>query len=103
TRTFSKSHSLAGMRVGFAVGPEPVIDLLYRVKDSYNLNVAAQVTGLAAWLDDAWTQDKVARIVASREKTSARLRELGFDVPASAGNFLFARHPDAPELFRRLR
>lgn len=103
TRTFSKSHSLAGMRVGFIAGPAYALELLYRIKDSYNLDVAAQVAALAAWDDAAYTQGVVAKIKATRDRLAESLRGLGFRVVPSAGNFLFARREDAPELYRLLR
>jgi len=103
TRTFSKSHSLAGMRVGFAVSHADAADVLFKVKDSYNLNVAAQVAALESWNDAAWTDNAVRRIVADRERVSAHLRKLGFDVVPSAGNFLFARRADATAFFKGLR
>lgn len=103
SRTFSKSHSLAGMRLGFAVGPPPVIDALYRVKDSYNLSVAAQVAGLEAWNDHAYTADVIDRIKSTRRRVTDELRRMNFGLEESQGNFVFARHPDAPAIFERLR
>ncbi len=103
TRTFSKSHSLAGMRVGFGVGSPEIAGVLNKVKDSYNLNVTAQAAAQAAWEDAEYTERTVGRIVASREQAAERLRGLGFTIPASAGNFLFAMRPDAPDLFRKFR
>lgn len=103
TRSFSKSHSLAGMRVGFAVGSAEIVAVLNKVKDSYNLNATAQAAAQAAWEDQAHTDAVVARIVAARERTAERLRGLGFQVPPSAGNFLFALREDAPALFPKFR
>lgn len=103
TRTFSKSHSLAGMRVGFALAAPEVVEMLHRVRDSYNLSVAAQEVARAAWEDEEWTAEKVARIRATREETAGRLRELGFGVEPSAGNFLFARREGAEPLYGALR
>jgi len=102
-RTFSKSHSLAGMRVGFAVASRDVIGGLLRVKDSYPVSVAGQVAARAAWEDAAYTDDCVARIVATRGRLSSELEKRGFRVSRSAGNFLFAERGDAPEVFAHLR
>jgi histidinol-phosphate aminotransferase len=107
-QTVSKSRSLAGMRVGFAFGNVELIDALNRVKDSFNsypLDRLAQAAATAAYEDDAWFRDTCAKVIASRERLSAGLRALGFDVVPSAANLLFARHPqhDAPTLVLRLR
>jgi len=95
-QTFSKSRSLAGMRVGFAIGQRPLIDALERVKDSFNsypLDRLAQAAATAAFLDWDWFDDTRRRVVASRERLNAALDALGFEVLPSAANFVFARHP----------
>jgi histidinol-phosphate aminotransferase len=106
--TVSKSRSLAGMRVGFAFGHADLIDALNRVKDSFNsypLDRLAQVAATAAYEDEAWFRDSCAKVVASRERLTAGLTALGFDVVPSAANLLFARHPahDAAALTSKLR
>lgn len=96
-QTFSKSRSLAGLRVGFAIGQRPLIEALERVKDSFNsypLDRLAMAGAVAAYEDDAWFEETRGRIMASRERLVASLRELGFDVVPSAANFLFVRHPN---------
>ncbi|MBI5154691.1 histidinol-phosphate transaminase [Candidatus Poribacteria bacterium] len=103
TRTFSKSHSLAGMRVGFGVGSREVIELLHRIKDSYNVSAANQGAALAAWSDRDYTANVVRRIRETRNRLTGELRRFGFGVEESAGNFVFARRSDAPEVFRHLR
>lgn len=103
TRTFSKSHGLAGMRVGLGLGVPELMRVLFRVKDSYNVGVAAQAAALAAWQDEEYTADVVRRVRATREWTAERLRALGFSVTPSHGNFLFARRADAREVFAALR
>jgi histidinol-phosphate aminotransferase len=103
TRTFSKSHSLAGMRVGFGVASREIINGLLRVKDSYNLSAAAQVAAVASWEDAAHTDESVARIVATRGRLAAALKQRGFTVSNSSGNFLFAERADAREVFAQLR
>jgi histidinol-phosphate aminotransferase len=95
-RTFSKSHSLAGLRVGFAIGQRPLIEALERVKDSFNsypLDRLALAGAVAAVEDEAWFEQNRDRIVASRERLAAALLGLGFEVLPSAANFVFARHP----------
>ncbi|MFZ9502731.1 MAG: histidinol-phosphate transaminase [Beijerinckiaceae bacterium] len=95
-RTFSKSHSLAGMRVGFAIGQPHLIEALVRVKDSFNsypLNMLSQAAALAAWRDEAWTRACLDKIVASRAQLTAELAAMGFDVLPSQANFVFARLP----------
>lgn len=98
-QTFSKSRSLAGLRVGFAIGQRPLIEALERVKDSFNsypLDRLALAGAAAAVEDEAWFAQTRDRIVASRETLAAALTELGFDVLPSAANFVFARHPGRP-------
>jgi histidinol-phosphate aminotransferase len=107
-RTFSKSHSLAGMRVGFALGQRHLIEALVRVKDSFNsypLNMLSQAAALAAWRDKAWTDQCLARIVANRAELTQALAGLGFDVLPSQANFVFAALPGraGADLMRLLR
>jgi histidinol-phosphate aminotransferase len=95
-QTFSKSRSLAGLRVGFAIGQRPLIDALERVKDSFNsypLDRLAIVGAVAALEDEAWFVECCDRVIASRERLAGALRGLGFVVLPSATNFLFVRHP----------
>jgi histidinol-phosphate aminotransferase len=95
-QTFSKSRSLAGLRVGFAIGQRPLIEALERVKDSFNsypLDRLALAGAVAAVEDEAWFEQNRDRIVASRQRLAAALLELGFEVLPSAANFLFVRHP----------
>jgi len=108
TRTFSKSASLAGMRVGFAVGHAGLIEALVRVKDSFNsypLDLLAQTAATAAITDQAYLRTTCQRIIRTRHSTSVSLRALGFDVLDSASNFLFVTHAgfDAGELAADLR
>jgi histidinol-phosphate aminotransferase len=104
-RTLSKSFSLAGLRFGYAVGPAELIQALYTIKDSYNLDALTQCLALAALNDLDAMRATVARIVATRTRLARVLRERGWRVPDSATNFLFARPPggDAARLFNRLR
>ena len=95
-RTFSKSRSMAGARLGFAVGCEPLIRDLNTVRFStnpYNVNSMTMAAGIGALADEAYTQACLQAIIAERERTAAGLRERGFEVLPSTTNFVFARHP----------
>lgn len=96
TRTLSKSHALAGLRVGYAIGQPHLIEALNRVKDSFNsypLDRFAQAGALASIEDRAWFESICAKVVATRTRLVADLEALGFEVLPSAANFIFARHP----------
>lgn len=97
-RTFSKGYSLAGMRVGFALGQRELISQFYKVKDSYNVSRLSQAAATAAWKDRTTFAQRNREIAENREYLAARLRKLGFDVPESRGNFLFAKSRNARDL-----
>jgi histidinol-phosphate aminotransferase len=107
-QTFSKSRSLAGLRVGFAIGHADLIDGLERVKNSFNsypldrLSIAA---GVASIEDEDYFQQSCQRIVDTRNKVTEELSQLGFDVLPSGANFVFAKHPkrDASAIAQALR
>jgi histidinol-phosphate aminotransferase len=103
-RTLSKSHGLAGLRLGFAVAQPPVIESLIKVKDSYNVDAVAAHVGSAAIRDTAYTQTVVERIKASRTRLAAALRTLGCQVWPSQANFLLVRPPagDASRVYGAL-
>ncbi|MGI0523289.1 histidinol-phosphate transaminase [Rhizobium giardinii] len=95
--TLSKSRSLAGLRVGYAIGQRPLIVALERVKDSFNsypLDRIAQAGAAAAIEDNAWFDETRHAVIASRDRVSGALRQRGFVVLPSQANFVFARHPD---------
>jgi histidinol-phosphate aminotransferase len=104
-RTFSKSFSLAGMRFGYVLGPEELIGALYKIKDSYNMDMLAQLVGLAALNDLPYMRENVRKIRATRERLTDELRRRGWRVCESQTNFLFARPPDgdARRVFDRLK
>ena len=109
-RTFSKSYSLAGLRVGYCVGPEDLVDALYKVKDSYNVDAIAQAVALAAVRDQRWMKANVRKVVRTRTFLKGELERRGWDVIPSESNFLFARppargsaHREAARLFDALR
>lgn len=97
THTLSKSRSLAGLRVGYAIGSAELINGLERVKNSFNsypLDRLAQAGALAAIEDDAHFEAACRQVIETRDKLSASLQALGFEVLPSSANFVFARHPD---------
>ncbi|MBQ2631601.1 MAG: histidinol-phosphate transaminase [Kiritimatiellae bacterium] len=105
-RTFSKSYSLAGLRVGYCVGPEDLIAAMYKVKDSYNVDAVAQSVAIAAVKDQAWMRGNVAKVVKTRARFVRELESRGWDVIPSESNFVFARPPapaKASEIFESLR
>lgn len=106
--TLSKSHSLAGLRVGYAIGQPELIEALSRVKDSFNsypLDRFAQAGAVACMQDREYFDETRHKVMATRERLVANLTSLGFEVVPSAANFVFARHPawDGAELTARLR
>jgi histidinol-phosphate aminotransferase len=90
-RTFSKSFSLAGVRIGLAFASEEIISGMMKVKDSYNLNRLSLVAATAALRDMPWMTRNIRRIQQSRRQLSAGLRKMGFYVYPSHANFLMAR------------
>ncbi len=106
--TFSKSRSLAGLRVGYAMGSPEVIQALVRIKDSFNsypLDAVAQAGAVASILDYDYFRRACQAIIDARETLTADLVGMGFEVLPSRANFVFARHPghDAATLSRSLR
>ena len=96
-QTMSKSRSLAGLRVGYAVGDAGLIAALTRVKDSFNsypLGRPAQAGAIAALEDEAYFQQTRSAIMRNRGILTGLLAQLGFEVLPSSANFVFARHPD---------
>ncbi len=107
-QTLSKSRSLAGLRLGFAMGHPDLIEALERVKNSFNsypLDRLAQAAGVAAIEDEAYFDATRQAVIASREALASRLTALGFEVLPSTANFVFARHArhDAAQLAAALR
>ncbi|MBU85827.1 histidinol-phosphate transaminase [Alcanivorax sp.] len=108
TQTLSKSRSLAGLRVGIAVGHPDLIEALERIKNSFNsypLDRMAIAGAAAAFADRAYFEQTCQQVITSREAVVAGLQGLGFEVLPSAANFVFARHPgkDAATLAAGLR
>ena len=108
TRTFSKSHSLAGLRVGFGIAQKEIIEDLNKLKFSfnpYNLNTLSIKAAAAAIADNEYYDAKIAEIVEIRGKTQAQLEELGFKCTDSKANFIFASTNKMPaaKLYEELR
>ncbi|HDS1734970.1 histidinol-phosphate transaminase [Pseudomonas sp. BP8] len=108
TQTLSKSRSLAGLRVGLAVGHPDLIDALERIKNSFNsypLDRMAIVGAAVAFEDREYFAATCRKVIDSREALVEQLQGKGFEVLPSAANFIFARHPqqDAAQLAARLR
>ncbi len=107
-RTFSKSRSMAGARLGFAIGSPEIIADLELIKYStnpYDINRLTQIAGAAAIDSDNYYFENARRIIETREYTAKRLEAAGFEVIPSKANFVFARHPDfdGGELYAFLR
>jgi histidinol-phosphate aminotransferase len=105
-RTFSKSFGLAGMRIGIAIANPTIMAEFLKTKDSYNMNQASQVAGIAAMQDYDYMFAQVEKIKTTRTRLTQELRTLGFQVPDSQSNFLLARRqgtPTAKNIFQQLR
>lgn len=105
SRTFSKSYSLAGMRLGIAFGDSGLVSEMNKLKDSYNTDRVSQTAGVAALADQDHLRDSVARIRATRARVSSSLSSMGWRVLPSQANFILGRPSriSARELFRLLR
>ena len=107
-QTFSKSRSLAGLRIGFACGNEKLIKYLNDVKysfNSYTMDRTALAAGVAAVKDQAYFQETCNKIIETREWTKKELKALGFSFQDSMSNFIFAAHETCPaeKIFEALR
>lgn len=107
-QTFSKSRSMAGMRIGFAIGNPALIKYLNDVKysfNSYTMNQTSLRYGVEAVKDEAYFRKTVGKIVSTRERAKEVLAGMGFSFPDSKANFLFITHPEyrAKDLFEALR
>lgn len=107
-QTFSKSRSMAGMRIGFAIGSEKLIKYMNDVKfsvNSYTMNPVSQYCGAAAVEDEQYFKKTVDEIIAVREYSKEKLTALGFTFPDSYSNFIFASHKSKPakEIFEALK
>ncbi len=108
TQTFSKSRSMAGMRIGYALGSKKLISYLNDVKfsfNSYTMNTTAILAGVASVENEEYFIATTGKIIKTRENTKRRLAQLGFTFPDSKTNFIFASHKCVPaqEIFDVLR
>lgn len=108
TGTFSKSRSLAGMRIGFAIGSKTLIDTLEAVKNSYNsytVDALSIAMGIEAMKDVEYFNKTISKIIATRTRVTEELRLLGFEVLDSQTNFIMATHKDydMKEMFEYLK
>jgi histidinol-phosphate aminotransferase len=92
TRSFSKSYSLAGLRMGFAVAHPDLIAGIRKIKDSYNCDALALAGAEAALRDQAWMQQNRAKIIATRARLTNELRRMGFQIVDSQSNFVWSTH-----------
>jgi len=105
TRTFSKSHSLAGLRVGYAVGSPALIDGLRRVRDAFNsypLDMLAQICAAAAISDTEYLKKTTAKTIKTRDFTIGELKKSGYNVLDSQANFIFIETENAENLYKFL-
>ncbi len=107
-RTFSKSRSMAGMRIGYAIAAPEVIKYLNDVKYSFNSYTMDQLAidlGVESVKDQRYFEETLEKIIATRERTKRELSELGFSFRDSKSNFIFATHESCParELFEALK
>ena len=105
SRSLSKSYALAGLRFGYLVARPQMIAELVQVKDSYNCDALSIAAATAALGDQAWLAENRAKIIATRTRLAAALRELGFSVVDSQANFVWATRSERPvrPMFERLK
>lgn len=108
TQTFSKARSMAGMRIGYAIGSPLLIKYLNDAKysfNSYTMNKTSLVYGVEAVKDKEYFEETVRKIKETREWAAEEFAKLGFVFPKPSGNFIFVSHPDydAGELFEALK
>lgn len=92
-RTVSKSYALAGLRLGYAIGPRELINEMFKVKDPFNVNRLTQVLVSIALEDNIYTTKIISEIIKTREWFTNEIQNLGYDVIPSQGNFIFPRPP----------
>ncbi|MBL7005176.1 MAG: histidinol-phosphate transaminase [Gammaproteobacteria bacterium] len=107
-QTFSKSRSMAGLRIGYAIGHTALIDGLNRIKNSFNsypVDCIAQVAAVASINDQAYFEETTQKVIKTREFASTEFTKMGFEVIPSSANFIMAKHPDlsAENLYNELK
>lgn len=105
TRSFSKSYSLAGLRIGLAIACEEIISGLFKLKDSYNVDTLALTGAAAALLDTKSFNYNLAMLRSNKEYLEERLSAAGFEMVPSKANFIFTRHPKITpgDLYEKLK
>jgi histidinol-phosphate aminotransferase len=105
TRSFSKSYSLAGLRVGLAVAGSDIIRGLFKLKDSYNVDILAEAGARAALLDKKGFKYNLEMVRSNKEYLEEKLDEMGFNTVPSKANFVFTKHPSvgSRELYEGLK
>lgn len=104
TRSFSKGYSLAGIRLGYLVAQIDIVEQLVKLKDSYNCTALSQVAGVAGLKDQAYLAETRSRIQATRSRLTGTLRTMGYTVPDSQANFVWATGgPPARTMFQALK
>jgi histidinol-phosphate aminotransferase len=105
SRTLSKSYSLAGIRLGWGIANETIINGMMKVKDSYNINFVTQKLAIAALEDQTYFVETISKIKEARESLAKKLTNIGFNVIPSQSNFLFVSPPDGngKDIFNYLR
>jgi histidinol-phosphate aminotransferase len=105
TRSFSKSYSLAGLRVGLAIANPSIIEGLVKIKDSYNVDALALAGAEAALLDTRSFEYNLGMLRNNKEYLEERLTDMGFKLVPSRANFIFTKHPDidSRELYEKLK
>ena len=96
TRTFSKLHGLAALRVGWAYAPAEMVSAMERIRSPFNVNAPAQAAALAALNDDAFVEKSLEHVRTWRRWLAQQLGGLGLDCTPSAANFVLAKFPDTP-------
>jgi histidinol-phosphate aminotransferase len=103
-RSMSKGYSLAGLRFGYAIAQPQLIEGLIKVKDSYNVDAIAIAVATAAIKDQQYFKENVETIKKERKKLTEQLQQMGFDIPPSSANFVFAKNQNckAGEIYDKL-
>ena len=96
SRTLSKSYALAGLRFGFLIAQPQMIEQFVKMKDSYNCDAISIAAATAAVADQTWLAENRRKVIATRERLTASVRELGFQALSSQANFVWCTHPSRP-------
>ncbi len=104
TRSFSKGYGLAGIRLGYLVARPEMVEHLIKIKDSYNCDTLSQAAGIAALSDQDYLKETRSKIIATRSRLTGALRAMGYTIPDSQSNFVWATNgPPARETFQKLK